>query len=60
MTEQTTTQRAEDRKAGLTLAELFQFAQAALAAGTDPREPVRATMGWRSQITAIATGPRTP
>lgn len=60
MTEQHTTTRAEDRRAGLTLGELFQFAQAALNAGTDPRRPVKASVGFSAQITAITTDRRQP
>lgn len=46
--------RANDPKTGLTLGELYAFAQRQLNDhNRDPREPVRITVGWRQQITTI-------
>ena len=51
--------RAEDPKAGMTVGELYAFAQTALACDIDPRTPVKITAGWRQQIQIITTkGPR--
>lgn len=47
--------RAEDPKAGMTLGELYAFAQSALEHDIDPRTPIRITAGWRSQIQVIST-----
>ncbi|UUG70046.1 hypothetical protein SEA_ZUCKER_87 [Arthrobacter phage Zucker] len=47
--------KAEDPKAGMTVGELYAFAQAALAYDIDPRTPVRITAGWRQQIQVITT-----
>lgn len=59
MTNQVNVQRkAEDPKAGMTVGELYAFAQAALSHDIDPRTPVKITAGWRQQIQAITTGAR--
>jgi len=47
--------KAEDPKTGMTVGELYAFAQAALAYDIDPRTPVRITAGWRQQIQIITT-----
>lgn len=47
--------RAEDPKTGMTLGELYAFAQSALEHDIDPRTPIRITVGWRAQIQIIAT-----
>lgn len=47
--------RAEDPKAGMTLGELYAFAQSALAHDIDPRSTIRITAGWRQQIQVICT-----
>jgi hypothetical protein len=47
--------RADDPKGGMTVGELYAFAQAALAYDVDPRTPVRITTGWRQQIQTITT-----
>jgi len=47
--------KAEDPKAGMTVGELYAFAQAALAYDIDPRTPVKITAGWRQQIQIITT-----
>jgi hypothetical protein len=43
-----------DQKQGLTLGELYQFVQAADAAGVDPRQPVTIQVGFRSQLKAVS------
>lgn len=47
--------RAEDPKAGMTLGELYAFAQSALTHDADPRSTIRVTVGWRAQIQVIST-----
>lgn len=47
--------RAEDPKAGMTLGELYAFAQSALEHNIDPRSTIRVTVGWRAQIQVIST-----
>lgn len=47
--------KADDPKAGMTLGELYAFAQTALAYDIDPRTPVKITAGWRQQIQIITT-----
>jgi len=60
MSDQVNVQRkADDPKAGMTVGELYAFAQTALAYDIDPRTPVKITTGWRQQIQIITTkGPR--
>lgn len=60
MSDQINVQRkADNPKAGMTVGELYAFAQAALAYDVDPRTPVKITVGWRQQIQTITTkGPR--
>lgn len=60
MNEHTTTARAADHRAGMTLAELSQFVQAALDAGTDPRDTLKARVGFKGQLAAVTTGKRLP
>lgn len=45
--------RAEDPKRGFTLGELHQAVQTALEAGADPRSPVKAVVGWKTQLQAV-------
>lgn len=47
--------KADNPKAGMTVGELYAFAQAALAHDIDPRTPVKITTGWRQQIQTITT-----
>jgi hypothetical protein len=47
---------AEDKKAGMTLGALWQFAQEALNHGIDPRAPIKVTTGWRMQIQKLEAG----
>lgn len=47
--------RAEEPKAGMTLGELYAFAQSALERDIDPRTTIRVTVGWRAQIQVIST-----
>lgn len=47
---------AEDKKAGMTLGELWVFAQEALNQGIDAHEPVKVTTGWRLQIQKLEAG----
>lgn len=54
MIEITTTRDAADRKAGMTVGELYAFTQYAIGQGIDPRTPVTAVMGWRQQIRTIS------
>lgn len=54
MIETTTARDADDRKAGMTLGELYAFTQEAIGQGIDPRTPVTAVMGWRQQIRTIS------
>jgi hypothetical protein len=46
---------AEDRKQGLTLAEIQQFINRCELLGVDPRSSVTVVTGFRSQIQKIAT-----
>ena len=47
--------RAQDPKAGMTVGELYQFAQTCLEHNIDPRTPVKITNGWRQQIVTVRT-----
>lgn len=47
------THLADDRKAGMTLAELNQFIQEADRLGIDPRTPVMVRVGFHFNATAI-------
>jgi hypothetical protein len=58
MTEQQVTigRVAEDKKTGMTLGDVWAFAQNALEHNIDPRTPVKVAVGFRSQIQRIETG----
>lgn len=47
---------AEDKKTGMTVADLWAFSQDALNLGIDPREPIKVTTGWRLQIIKLEAG----
>ncbi|UKA59175.1 hypothetical protein [Arthrobacter sp. FW306-2-2C-D06B] len=47
---------AEDKKAGMTLGDVFAFAQDALNHNIDPRTPVKVTAGFRQQIQKLEAG----
>lgn len=46
--------RADDMKAGLTVAELYQALQHISATGADPRRTIKAVVGFRGQLQKIA------
>lgn len=54
----TLVRNAEDKKIGMTVADLWVFAQEALNHGIDPREPIKVTTGWRMQIQKLEAGGR--
>lgn len=47
---------AADKKTGMTVADLYAFAQHALALDVDPRTPIKVTTGWRMQIQKLEAG----
>ncbi|MBT8163058.1 MULTISPECIES: hypothetical protein [Arthrobacter] len=47
---------AEDKKAGMTLGDLWTFAQDALNHNIDPRTPIKVTTGFRQQIQKLEAG----
>ncbi|WP_028265921.1 hypothetical protein [Arthrobacter sp. MA-N2] len=47
---------ADDKKAGMTVGDVFAFAQNALNHDIDPRTPVRVTTGFRMQIQKLEAG----
>lgn len=48
--------RDAETSEGMTLGELHQFVQTALACNIDPRTPIKIVAGFRSQIKSIKTG----
>jgi hypothetical protein len=47
---------AQDKKTGMTVGDLWAYAQDALTLGIDPRTPVKVTTGWRMQIQKLEAG----
>lgn len=47
---------AEEKKAGMTLGDVFAFAQDALNHNIDPRTPVKVVTGFRQQIQKLEAG----
>jgi hypothetical protein len=54
----TLVRNADDKKVGMTVGDLWAFAQDALNLGIDPREPIKVTTGWRQQIWKLEAGGR--
>jgi hypothetical protein len=47
---------AADKKTGMTVGDVFAFAQNALNHNIDPRTPVKVTTGFRMQIQKLEAG----
>ncbi|MEV8149937.1 hypothetical protein AB0O52_17550 [Arthrobacter sp. NPDC080073] len=47
---------ADDKKTGMTVGDVFAFAQNALNHDIDPRTPVKVTTGFRMQIQKLEAG----
>ncbi|MCZ9884134.1 hypothetical protein [Arthrobacter sp. B2a2-09] len=47
---------ADDKKIGMTVGDVFAFAQNALNHDIDPRTPVKVTTGFRMQIQKLEAG----
>ncbi|MGM7776117.1 hypothetical protein ACSVHC_08875 [Arthrobacter sp. KNU-44] len=47
---------ADDKKIGMTVGDVFAFAQNALNHNIDPRTPVKVTTGFRMQIQKLEAG----
>lgn len=52
--------RAAADKEGLTLADVYAFADGALGQGIDPRTPVRVRTGFRAQLTRVEVAGESP
>ena len=52
----TLVRNTEDKKTGMTVGDLWAYAQDALALGIDPRTPIKVTTGFRMQIQKLETG----